>query len=601
MLKYIIVLLISASFLSGCFTGSSADRKISEADSLRTAQLKKEAMDHFVQGAIADAKGDVSGAILEYQDAIKLDPKPGIYYALGRDYLQLNKLSLALDNAKNAVSLDSTSSDYYSLLAEIYTNGHQPDSAAYAYEKIIQLDSTNLTAYYSLGMIYEISKPMRALDIYKKLLERLGPEWNVLARIAELNERLGNSEEAIKNLEQLLSIDPSNLELQKLLVESYGKTKRYDEALAKLNELLVQYPGDLVLTEMKGQMYLQKGDWMGASKVFELLLDNPKVSFESKVRIGSVYLAQTAADSTLLPVTKQIFTKLDKDTTSWQIKMILGEIALQEKNDSLAMDKFRSVTELAKWNADAWVRLASLYYDHKKYKETIDLILSGISSFPDNYPLNLLLGLAYTQQNDYPHAKEYLIRAVNLNPREINSLSAIGFVLNQLKEYDESVKYINQALEIDPKNADLLGTLGMIYNAQKKWPQCDSAYTEALKADPENVLLLNNYAYSLAERGIRLNEAKAMSEKAVAKEPENSSYLDTYGWVLFRMGQYDKAEEYVRKAIKIDGDNSTLLEHLGDIIFKEGNKTIAVEMWQKAYQLNSANDELKSKITRGEL
>jgi tetratricopeptide (TPR) repeat protein len=67
------------------------------------------------------------------------------------------------------------------------------------------------------------------------------------------------------------------------------------------------------------------------------------------------------------------------------------------------------------------------------------------------------------------------------------------------------------------------------------------------------------------------------------------------------MGNFEKAEEYVRKAIELDKNNSTLLEHLGDIIYKEGNKNIALEMWQKAYELNSDNPELKSKILKGEL
>lgn len=601
MIKNTIIIIGLAFFFFSC-SSSVSKKNINETiDSLKNAQRKKEAMEHFVQGAIADAKGDYSGAILEYQDAISLDPKSGIFYALGKDYLQLNKLPLAAQNAKLAVEMDSTSSDYYSLLAEIYSNMRQTDSAAYAYEKIIQIDSSNVQAYYSLGMLYELSRPTEALTVYNKLLDRIGPEWNVLARIAELNERLGNTDEAIKTLEQLLTIDPSNLELEKLLIDTYTKSKRYDDALNKLNEALAQHPDDASLIETKGQIFLQENDWKNASKEFSQVLDNPKVSYETKLRIGSAYLAQSAQDSSLVPVVKNIFQKLDKDSTSWQVKMILGELALQEKNDSAAISNFKTVTELASWNVDAWVRLGGLYFDHKDYNNAVNLLGEAVKSFPDNFPINLLLGLSFSQMNNYSQAKDYLKKAIDLNSKDVTALSAMGFVLNQLKQPDDAVSYIKDALSVDPKNAELLGTLGMIYNSQRKWNQCDSAYSEALKVDSSNVLLLNNYAYSLAERSIRLDEALKMSKQAVDKEPSNSSYLDTFGWVYFKLGDYDKAEEYIRKAIDLDKNNSTLLEHLGDIIYKKGNKNIAVQMWQKAYELNSDNPELKSKILKGEL
>ncbi|MGE5681272.1 MAG: tetratricopeptide repeat protein [Bacillota bacterium] len=596
------IIIIGLAFLFFSCSSSVSHKTVKDTiDSLKNAQRKKEAMDHFVQGAIEDAKGDYSAAILEYQEAIELDAKPGIYYALGRDYLQLNKLSMALQNARQAVAMDSTSPDYYSLLAEIYSSGHQVDSAAYAYEKIISLDSSNINAYFSLGMLYELSKPMQALNVYNKVIEKIGPEWNVLARIAELNERLGNTDEALKTLEQLMTIDPSNFELKKLLIDTYTKSKRYNDALSKINEELAEHPEDPSLHEMKGQIFLLENDWQNAAKEFTSILDNPKVSFDTKVRIGSAYLAQSAQDSTLVPVTKKIFQKLDQDSTSWQVKMVLGEIALREKNDSAAIADFKTVTELAKWNVDAWVRLGGLYYDNKKYQDAADVLTEAVKSFPDSYPVNLLLGLSFSQLNNFQQAKEYLKKSIELNPKDVTALSAMGFVLNQMKQSKEATGYIKEALKVDPNNAELLGTLGMIYNTQKKWSECDSAYTEALKIDSSNVLLLNNYAYSLAERGIRLDEALRMAQTAVGKEPGNSSYLDTYGWVYFKMGNFEKAEEYVRKAIEIDKNNSTLLEHLGDIIYKEGKKNVALEIWQRAYELNSDNPELKSKILKGEL
>ena len=126
-------------------------------------------------------------------------------------------------------------------------------------------------------------------------------------------------------------------------------------------------------------------------------------------------------------------------------------------------------------------------------------------------------------------------------------------------------------------------------------------YERAIRLDPKNHLLLNNYGYSLAERGIQLERALSMAREAVRQQPVNQAYLDTYGWVYYRMGQYDEAERYVKKAIDLGSTSPVIHEHLGDIYFKLAQKEKAMEYWQKALKFDSTNESLKEKIQRGSL
>ena len=112
-------------------------------------------------------------------------------------------------------------------------------------------------------------------------------------------------------------------------------------------------------------------------------------------------------------------------------------------------------------------------------------------------------------------------------------------------------------------------------------------------------MILNNFAYSLAERGIELDRALKMVQKAVDEEPENSSYLDTIGWVYYQKGEYDKALKYIEKAIEFDQNNATLLDHLGDVYYKMGNSTKAVELWKEALSIDSSNTDIQTKIEKG--
>jgi tetratricopeptide (TPR) repeat protein len=92
-----------------------------------------------------------------------------------------------------------------------------------------------------------------------------------------------------------------------------------------------------------------------------------------------------------------------------------------------------------------------------------------------------------------------------------------------------------------------------------------------------------------------------MAKEAVEQQPANQSYLDTYGWVYFRLQQYDEAERYIKKAIDLGSNSPVINEHLGDIYYKQSKKEKAMEYWQKALQLDATNTELKEKIQRGSL
>jgi tetratricopeptide (TPR) repeat protein len=562
---------------------------------------EKEALVHFINGSVLESKGQYAEAILEFQDALRLDPNAGIYYALAKNYRIINKIPLALQHCKKAIELSPGKVEYYDLLADIFSSAHQYDSAAVVLEKIIEIDSTQLNSYYKLARIYESSRPLQAIATYNKLTEIIGPDYNVLIRVAELQESLGNLNKAAEAIEELLTIDPSNTSIQKLLSEIYAKDGKYEEASKIINEIIEFNPDDLDARERKAQLLIQQNEWGAAADEYNYILEKPDVSLETKIRVGVSFFAQSFKDSVMLQHAKQLFETINKDTADWQVKMYLGAIALVEENDSVAVDYFNEVKNLARENAQAWTQLGGLFFDNRHYREAITLMSTAVELFPQNFVVNLLLGLSLAQSGRHSEAKNYLKTAVDINPQDVVALSAYGFSLNQLKEYDEAIFYIKRALKINPDDVNLIGTLGLIYDSLEMWEKCDSTYERALEIDSANATVNNNYAYSLSERGIRLDEALAMVKIAIEKDPENSSFLDTIGWVYYKLGNYEEAKMYLEKALKIGGDRPVMLDHLGDVLFRMGEKNLAVEFWQKAYKLDSSNSDIKTKIEKGEI
>lgn len=601
MFKITIVFIICL-ILFGC----SSRKEITKVEKTETNYLskderQKEALDHFIDGTTAEMKGDYARAILEYQDAIRYDTSAGIYYGLAKNYYYLNKYSLALKNAKNAVKLDSLQNDYYDLLSDVFAAANQYDSSAAVLEKLIKIDSTDINAYYKLARLYENDKPLEAIRIYNKLTSIIGPDWNVLLRVADLQEKLGRLDKASEALNELLKLDPTNTSLQKLIIDFYQRNKMYDKALTFINDMLELTPDDLGLRERKAQIFIGQDKWQEASKEYAYILEQQNVPLDIKIKVAGSYFTQSLKDSTLLPVSKKLFEKIDKDTTDWQVKMYLGAIAISENNDSLAISYFKKVTELARWNVEGWIRLGGLYFDNRKYDESAKIMKEAVSFFPEDFTVNLILGLALSQDSKYTEAEPYLKKAIELNSSDINALSAYAFTLNQLKEEDKAIVYLNKALKIKPDDVNLLGTLGLIYNTQKKYALSDSVYESALRIDSMNALINNNYAYSLSERNLQLERALKMVQISLKADPENSSYLDTIGWIYFKMGDYQKAKKYVEEAIEKGGESAVVLEHLGDIVYKIGQQDYAKQLWEKALQMDVSNVELKQKIEKGEI
>ncbi len=601
--KYIAAILIIFALLS-C-SSSKEVKSIEVVDKseeiLSPEQRKKIALENFIDGNINFQQGNYALAMKKFETSLQYDTSAGLFYTYARSALFNNKLNIALDAAKRAVALDSTQADYFDLLSDIYNIGKQKDSAISVLEKAVQLFPSNQNFYYKLARLYQDDRPIKSIEMYEKIIDLIGPEWNVLFRLVELNNKLNNTDGVIKSLKQLLEIDPSNVPLKKSLIENLLQIKRNSEAVEILDELIQLYPDDLELIQKKVQILLSENKWQEAYNTLKFVFDDKNINLDAKLEIGYLFFEKSITDSSLKPLTKQIFSGLDKDTSYWAVKIVLGALAVEEDNDSLAIENFKYVTENANWNVDAWIRLGALYFDNKKYEEAEKILSQAIQSFPDNYAINFILGISLAQQSKNEEAETYLKKAVDLNPNDLNTLSAYAYTLNQLKKDDQAVYYLNRALAIDPNDVNVIGTLALIYNAQKIFEKSDSLYERALELKPDDPLINNNYAYSLSTRGIQLERALEMVTLSLEKDSLNTAYLDTKGWILYQLGKYEEAKEYISKAVELGTKSAVIIDHLGDVEFKLGNKERAIELWKEALQLDPTKKEIEDKINKGVL
>jgi Tfp pilus assembly protein PilF len=164
-------------------------------------------------------------------------------------------------------------------------------------------------------------------------------------------------------------------------------------------------------------------------------------------------------------------------------------------------------------------------------------------------------------------------------------------LLNLAQIYERAHRYKDaedaahkaEALPGEPRDNETAWLLlGAIYERQKQFDKAEEQFKKVLAVDPKNATVLNYYGYMLADRGIRLDEAQDLVQRAVDQEPFNGAYLDSLGWIYFKQNKTDEAEATLRKAVERESHDPTIRSHLGDVYAKQGRMEQAATEWEKS-------------------
>lgn len=171
---------------------------------------------------------------------------------------------------------------------------------------------------------------------------------------------------------------------------------------------------------------------------------------------------------------------------------------------------------------------------------------------------------------------------------------------SQEERYDDAKSHLQQALEYaenDTLRSSLLGSIGDIEHQRNNMKQCYKCYDKALRLHGDNAMVLNNYAYFLSLEGRQLERALTMASRAIALSENNSTYLDTMAWVLYKLGRYAEAKKYMQQALSLDRQQSAeLMLHYGDILHALGEEFMAKTYWRKALEKGADKEEVEKRF-----
>ncbi|MCS7019072.1 MAG: tetratricopeptide repeat protein [Cytophagales bacterium] len=528
-----------------------------------------EAMQYFLSD-------NYSKALKTLEESRKLAPNnSAIPYQMARAYLKMEDYKNAARCVQQALTLANSNPYYLSLLAEIYEKQDRYDEAEKIYTRLITLKPNEINYYYDLAnaMLYQ-NKFKEAIRVYDELEKKVGLDPSVIQRKQKLYLAMNQQENALKEGKKLIEAAPEDPETYLAQIELLINMRKHDEARKLIAEAENIFPSEPRILLLSAEVAKNTGKKETQLKTLEKAFENPQLAIEQRLQILSDLYEQAIA--TKDAQIKTALLSLSEKTMQLypehpQMQGLYADILLESGKPAEAKGYYQSVLQLHNDNYQAWVGLIRTDLMLQHYRDLAKHTEQAIEYYPNNATFWFYNGTAH--------------------------------LLN--RDYDEAVTALEQSRLLAFGNKELLqniySQLGDAYNGQKQYDKSDKAYEEALTYDANNRYVLNNYSYYLALRRENLDKAKEMSARLVKLEPENATYLDTYGWVLYMRGEYQEALPLLEKAAKLNPTNGTILEHYGDVLYKTGKSEEAFKYWHLAKKNGAASQWLDRKIAEKKL
>lgn len=260
--------------------------------------------------------------------------------------------------------------------------------------------------------------------------------------------------------------------------------------------------------------------------------------------------------------------------------------AILEYKESLSQDK--DIPAI-------YMRLAISHIRKGEFDSAIEELEKLKELDPDDLDAGFMRALLYSLQNSSDKAseeyEEVLKKAVSSEPKNTYILKGLAAVYYQQKKFEKAISTYKLILDIDKNDYEALFLMGSILEDSGKRQEAIEKFKETLSIKPDYPDALNSLGYVYAEEGKNLKEAKEFIEKALSFDPENGAYIDSLGWVYFKMNLVDKAIENLEKASSLFSD-SVIYDHLGDSYFKKGLFDKAVSAWNKSLELDTSKEKI---------
>ena len=516
------------------------------------------------------------------------------HFVIARDYERRGLQEAAFDLYETAYGFWPQSSFLRKILADEYMqrNDYNEALALFSGIKLSELTPEDLR---TLSLVYQ-----RLGDLEKAVeaIEALGSERSdeEMYSLAFLYESMGRKDKALKSFRDFFAGSPRSAGLGVKMVQfSVGERRLADaESLAVI--LRSVYPNDAEVAAILGTVKYLARDTVAAVALFNEALALDSLNEDALRTLAHIRLAGERYAEAIALYERLVALGPVAPIYRRGLALLLfhaKEYAAAEKIfDTLILDDDDDVKDVA-GKAELRLYRGLIYSQTKRLDKAASEFKAALALDPKYEEAWKELCYMYIIAKDKEKANRAVDEYTAAFPNSAPGWRFRGYVLNMREKYDEAVAALKKATEIDPGDYFSWFEIGSILEKRKRVDEAAAAFRQVLRINPGDAQAANYLGYMWAEAGMRLDSAKTLIEVALAKDPNNGAYLDSYAWVFYQMGDYEKALHYMNKALEQESvhDDPVPYEHIGDIYFKMNNYKSAEDAYKRSLELKTADSK----------
>jgi len=514
--------------------------------------------------------GNEGDALKYLEQCIRINPSSdAAYYEIAKIAFQKKDLANAKMFALKSVKLNEKNVWYLTLLGSIYYQQRLLDSAIIYYGKAVKYFPEKENLKLTLGNFYaEKGDYSKANEIFNYFENQYGVNESTTLFLIKNLMNSGDLKGAEEKIKLLLQKDPEEILYNGILAEIYRAEGEKEKAAEIYRSLMERDSGNPQTLLSLADFLITEKEYDELFKLLDIIVLNTYITREDKISLLNRLIENDEIIKSGGEKLEMIILVMEATYKNDDIIYILRpELYQRQQNIDEAIDRLEDLIEINSENYYAWEKLLILYSEKRDYN---NLFIKGnecATKFNMSFLAKILYASAALEKNELEIAQEELRKAKILA--------------------GDNKEMIVQVLTM---KADL-------FYRKKEFTKSYEIFKEALKYSPEDMVILNNYAYYLAEQGEDLKEAERMARIVIEKEKNNGTYMDTYAWILYKRGKIKEAARIMEAIIKNGkNDDAEWCEHYGFIMKAMNQCDKAVEYWKQAQSLDNRKDYLSKEI-----
>jgi len=523
------------------------------------APFQGDSLYQLLVAEVAGFRSDYELALQNYLTATLETQDPGVAARATRLALYLKKDDVALQTVSIWTENDPSNIDAHRHAADLLLRAGSLEDAIIHMEAIKNLGGLakfDVFAYRSASL--SADQKVSLLEAISEMVSRHPSDDQLLFSKAVLLEQTGQLEEALALADRLLGMtDNVNVVILKMTV--LGALGRTEDAKTFLGQKVEEQPDNRRLRLILARMYFEQRQLEAAKEQYgEALKFSPN---DGDVLFALALIALEQKDDLLA---RKYFEKMVRwDQRPGEAHYYLGGIAERQSNKVEALKAYQQVGTGYEF-LPAQARIASILVGDGRWEEARKHLARMRASMPEH------------QQ------QLIMIEAQLLADRGLEQ---------------EALSFLDEVIALDPTNVDLLYFRAMTGQRFDRLDVLEQDLRRVLSVDPDNADAMNALGYTLADLTDRHEEALELIQRALTLRPDEPAFIDSMGWVLYRLGDYENAVTYLRRALSLF-KNDEVAAHLGEVLWVMGSEDEATLIWQEALELAPDSEILKSVMQR---